>query len=205
MNATCAPLCSLQHRHIADGLFWNTQERAGWYIPLFFDGFRDILRLKFLGIVGGNKVSDADCADYVARLPDDDELAEAKLALRQETKQKRAAMSAAAASAASGPSQAVEGTAAGPSQPRATGTPGDDESPALEEGAADDADEQQQPEDDGGGLTFEIDENPAAVSTTELLKKRRKHVVTKSSAKPRPIARKPTRLETLGMDVDEEQ
>jgi hypothetical protein len=60
------------------------QDRTGWYLPSFFEGFREILRLKFMAITAGSTVSDLELVDYIAKLPSGAELEQDRAILRAE-------------------------------------------------------------------------------------------------------------------------
>lgn len=61
-------LSELQQR----SLYWLTEapdERTGWFLPTFFDNFRELLRLKFVCLIAGEPVPEAELQEATERLP----------------------------------------------------------------------------------------------------------------------------------------
>lgn len=59
--------------------FWltkNPDERSGWFVPSVFENFRELLRRKFVGIINGQPLRNAELANAIERLPTEEAIEE---------------------------------------------------------------------------------------------------------------------------------
>lgn len=85
-DITDPPLSKLLHR--PEYCLSEPDERTGWWLPSFFENFRELLRRRFVGIINGQPIFDLELEEAMERLPDEEDVEAEKRLMRGESRRK---------------------------------------------------------------------------------------------------------------------